>query len=205
MNRKKCENCGVVNFATDILCKKCKKSFEEFAKIKHTNSLGKLELTSRISIYTIILLVIGGILISITGFFAIFYRDGFGKNGNEFSLIFILCGVVPLLCCLYTLKFFLGVKKVYVHENGFIYSEKSKETTIFWDEVKDIKETIEWFIVEGIPIGRGTVMKLKTNENEEIILMQDIGGLRKIRKYILGKCETANYAKKRKFDITVSI
>lgn len=205
MSRKKCENCGIVNFATEAFCKKCKKSLKEFAERKFINSLGKLELKSRISIYAISVLLIGGLLISITGFFAIFYRDGFDKNGDEFSLIFILCGVIPALCCFYTLKFFLGVKKISVHENGFIYSEKSKETIVFWSEIKSISETIEWLIVEGIPLGRGTVMNLKTNSDEEIILMQDIGGLREIRKYILRKCNTANYVKNRKFDISVSI
>ena len=205
MNRKKCKNCGLVNFATETFCKKCKKSLEEFDKSKHANSLGKFELKSRISIYAILLLLIGGILVSITIFFAVLLQGKVGNNESEFLLMVITFGVIPALCCFYTLKFFLGVKKISIHENGFIYSEKSKETIVFWSEIKSISETIEWFIVEGIPIGRGTVMNLKTNSDEEIILMQDIGGLRKIRKNILRKCKTANYIKNRKFDISVSI
>ena len=205
MNRIKCESCGFINFSTETICKRCNQILNRVTGKSERKVLGELKIKSRISGYAIALLLISGILILITAFLVVFYRDGFRQDVNELSLVFFLFGIIPLLCSLYALKFFLGVKNVSVYEKGLIYSEKSKETVLFWDDIVSISETVEWLIVQGMPIGRGTVMMLKTNEDEEIILMQDIGGLREIRKFILMKCKTASHTKYRKFDIDVSI
>lgn len=119
-------------------------------------------------------LVIGAVLTVIGFIFGLFLRSSM-KDG-EAPLILILVGIVPLLCCVGLLAKLTG-KKVDVYQNGFIYKDKKNQLTIFWHEIQYCHESIEWILVDGIPLGRGKEIKVTTYHGEELTLSQEIGGL----------------------------
>lgn len=184
MKSFKCSKCGLLNFETEKICKRCKNHLTTNFQKSYSESLGKLEFQSSISMMAKALMLIGGslsLLIFILGFF---FKNSFPEN--DFTLVVIIIGVIPFLCCVYAAVNFLGAKKVEVYQNGLIYKQKSQKDTIFWKEIKNCVESVEWIFVEGIPLGRGRIITLTTTRDNKFVLGQEIGGLSKVRD-IIGK------------------
>lgn len=181
----KCSKCGFVSFDTENICKRCKSPLETNFKKSSSLPLGELEFQSSISLMAKALMLIGGSLSLLVFVLALFFKDSLPKN--DFRLTVLIIGVIPFLCCAYAAVNFFGAKKVEIYQNGLVYKQKSQKDTIFWKEIKNCVETVEWILVDGIPIGRGRVITLTTITNNKFILGQEIGGLSKVRDLIRKK------------------
>jgi hypothetical protein len=182
MKTNKCSKCGLVNFETENICKRCKSHLITNFQKSSSQSLGELEFQSNISLMAKAVMIIGGglsLLIFISGFF---FKDSFPEK--DFMLVIIIIGVIPFLCCVYAAVNFFGAKKVEVYQNGLVYTQKSQKDIIFWEEVKNCVESIEWILLDGIPMGRGRIITLTTKTDNKFILGQEIGGLSKVRDII---------------------
>jgi len=188
MKNIKCPNCNLVNFANEKICKKCKKSLTiQFNSTDNfeNKDLGRFEFESEISVMAIAVLIIGSILLIITFFFALIYGKNNGLDDN-LKIMLILCGLIPFLCCIGVVSL-LRKRKLTIYENGFIFEDKNKDLFVFWNEIKKCTESIEWILIDGIPIGRGRALIVDTVFEEKIILGQELGGLGKIIKLIKRK------------------
>jgi hypothetical protein len=181
----KCFKCGLIDFDTENICKKCKSPLSTNFNDSLSLSLGELEFRSSVSLMTKALMLIGGSLSLLVFVLAVFFKDSLPEN--DFLLTVLVMGIIPFLCCAYAAVNFLGAKKVEIYQNGLVYKQKSQKDIIFWGEVKNCVETVEWILVDNIPIGRGRVITLTTTTDNKFILGQEIGGLSKVRDLIRRK------------------
>ncbi len=129
----------------------------------------------------IFVLIIGGGMILLTVYVSVFLREL--VNGDDLKLIIILIGVIPFLgCC--SLAYSLSNKKLKVYQNGFIYQQKKNKSIVFWQDIASYHECIDWYLLNGIPFGRGVIITITTYSDEQFVLGQEIAGLSKIQSFI---------------------
>ena len=184
-----CPNCNLINFVTETVCKRCKKSladrFEPTESFKESKELGEFEFESNMSVMAKTVLIIAFILLLVTFFFGLVYGKNNGLD-DDLKLMLILGGLIPFLCCIGVVSL-LRKKKLRIYQNGFVFQNKDKNSIVYWDEVKNCTESIEWILLDGIPLGRGRALIVNTIFEEKMVFGQEIGGLGEIIKLIKRK------------------
>jgi hypothetical protein len=125
----------------------------------------------------VVLLAGSFVLVLIAILLGWFYRDLIKES--EIGVVLGLFGLIPLLCGLYGLQWFVRKQSIKVYENGFVCKQSGETQTVFWHDIQEFNEAITLYIVQGVPV-RKREHSVTASGDQTIVMGQHIRNVAKI-------------------------